>query len=414
MDKSVLKQIAETYGTPVVIYDEGKIIENYASLKSALPPNSQVVYSVKANPNPGVISVLNKCGAYFESASEGEYDLLLRTGIRPGRILFSGQAKSKQGILRAIDDGVFLFNIESMREALLLRDCSNKKHIKTKFLLRINPSLSENNAVLHMGSKPSPFGVDEEDVPNILEYVNHSDTRCVGFFMYNGSQYYDSKDIAMNTNYLCEFAMKMQREKQAEIHYLDFGGGFGVVENTTQVPLDLSELQQNLKNNEKYISKLKKGFFESGRYLVSNSGILVTSVVDVKKSKGKKFVVLDSGINSLGIKQFCYRLYNPFLISITANREAEKQIFVGPTCTTIDNVHEETEISRMEIGDLIGILECGAYLLSYSPINFCGHPISEEIMIGTDGTQMIIRKRGDIQTACGNGFVFDEILGKDK
>lgn len=226
VDNRVLKQIVDTYGTPLVVYNESKIIENYYSLKAALPLNSQVVYSVKANPNPCIIKILNKCGAYFESASEGEYDLLLRTGIHPDKILFSGQAKSKQGIMRAIEDGVFLFNIESMREAKLLRDCSNAKNVKTKFLLRINPSLNENNAILHMGGKPSPFGVDEEDVAGILQSIAHSETKCVGFFMYNGSQYYDSKDIAMNTNYLCEFAMKMQKDQKLEIHYLDFGGGF--------------------------------------------------------------------------------------------------------------------------------------------------------------------------------------------
>lgn len=185
------------------------------------------------------------------------------------------------------------------------------------------------------------------------------------------------------------------------------------MENVEQKPLDLSKLKQHLKSNEKYIDGLKKGFFESGRYLVSNSGILITSVVDVKKSKGKKFVVLDSGINVLGIKQFCYRLYNPFIFSITAEGEAEKQIFVGPTCTTIDNVHEGVEIASMKSGDLVGILECGAYLLSYSPINFCGHPIPAEIMIGIDGSITKIRNRGKIQSACGSGFVFEKILGKD-
>ncbi|MBD5549109.1 MAG: hypothetical protein HDQ97_17270 [Lachnospiraceae bacterium] len=122
-------------------------------------------------------------------------------------------------------------------------------------------------------------------------------------------------------------------------------------------------------------------FYESGRYLTNNAGIVLTTVRDVKKSRNEKYVILDAGINMMGIRQYCYRLYQPFLYSFYTNRDKESQIFVGPTCTTIDNVHEAFDFDKLEIDDVIAITEAGSYLLSYSPLFFCGQEIPREVLV---------------------------------
>lgn len=375
------KELIEEYGSPLVVYSAEQLEANYMRLKNALPKNAQIVYSVKANPNPMILKLFYRLGAFFETASEKEFDLVLSVGICVKRVIYSGQAKTKEGVTNALTNGVFLFNLESLHEVKMLVELTSALDREACILCRINPNCNTNNAVLKMGGTPSAFGMDENEIENAIALCKDSKVLLSGLFMYNGSQYYDPKSIYDNSKYLYDLSLRIMKSYNLKFNYIDYGGGFGVIENENQNELNMDELKQMLDADSFKTYAYKTSFFESGRYLTNSAGIVLTTVRDVKKSKNQKYVILDAGINILGIRQYCYRLYQPFLHSFYSDREKEKQIFVGPTCTTIDNVHEAVDFDKLEIGDVIAITEAGSYLLSYSPLFFCGQEIPREVLV---------------------------------
>jgi diaminopimelate decarboxylase len=413
LDGLNMEELQKEYGSPLVIYFEEEIETNFRALKSSLPDKADIVYSIKANPNPFVIKSLEKMGALFETASEGEFEHLQKIGIEPNKILYSGQAKSELGIEKAILNNVLAINAESERDILLIKKYTNIHRKKVKILIRVNPNLKASDAVLKMGGVASPFGVDEEYLGDVVDLCNDEYISFAGFFMYAGSQYYSADSIVNNTQYLCNLAFDFCTKRNINITYIDFGGGFGVVENENQVPLNMEDLKKGMHDKLKddftklYSLKLEKMFFESGRYLTASSGILLTKVVDIKKSRDKTYVIIDSGINNTGIKQYCYRMYEPFIYIL--NKEVNKKsnkIIVGPTCTTIDIVHKGIDLPELRPGDTLAVRDCGAYLMSYSPVYFCGHPVPAEVAITREGRKILTRERSSIENACGYGYQY--------
>jgi diaminopimelate decarboxylase len=193
---------------------------------------------------------------------------------------------------------------------------------------------------------------------------------------------------------------------------IDFGGGFGVPEDESEPELDLSQLKKGMErifNQE--VEKLtnlglQQTVFESGRYLVSRAGMYVASVVDVKRSRGKQFAILDGGINNLGIRQLMYRTFEPQLeVWMRSGQKGELTTFVGPTCTPIDIVHKGIEVPDIKVGDLVIIHNFGAYSISYSPVHFCGHPWPAEVLVRADGSYRLVRRRGRLEESCGLGYI---------
>ncbi|MBD5549110.1 MAG: hypothetical protein HDQ97_17275 [Lachnospiraceae bacterium] len=197
---------------------------NYARLEKALPKNSQIVYSVKANPNPMILKLFCELGAFFETASEKEFILVMENGISATRIIYSGQAKTREGIINALTKGVFLFNLESIHEVEMMVELTNELHKEARVLCRINPNYNSNNAILKMGGKPSAFGIDENEIEKAIELCNGSYVILSGLFMYNGSQYYEAKSIFNNSKYLYDLSLKIMKLYGLKFNYIDYGG----------------------------------------------------------------------------------------------------------------------------------------------------------------------------------------------
>jgi diaminopimelate decarboxylase len=395
--------LIRSYGSPLVIYDEEILKGTYIELLHSLN-GGKLIYSVKANPNVEVIRSLDKVGALFEVASENEYELLKRAGIEPVNIIFGGQAKTRNGIERAVKDKVLFFNLESEREVELLVDITEKENVQCKFLLRINPDMEQNAAIMKMSSCASPFGVDVARLDEAVMISNGTNAIFSGFFMYNGSQYYQAEDIIRNTKYLLGVAKKYA--KKYKIEYLDFGGGFGVIESDTQDELELKQLENGLKQitYSEGLPNLKSVFYESGRFITTKCGTLVATVIDTKWSKGKRLVILDTGITNLGVRQMCYRLFEPFTDFVTNNNEIITQTLVGPTCTSIDNIRTDCEGKKLSIGDYVLFKYAGSYLLSYSPIYFCGQSTPCEVMKTKNGEWILTKRKTNIANDFGYNY----------
>jgi diaminopimelate decarboxylase/L-glutamyl-[BtrI acyl-carrier protein] decarboxylase len=401
------------FGSPLYLYDKNVMMKSVSDLLKSLPPSSKLLYSVKANPNPSILNFFSNHGVLFEVASEGELRHLLNSGICPQDIVFSGQAKSIEGISLAVKNDVRVINVESCREILDVVECCKKSDKKQSVMIRVNPKLENSSSKLKMGGVASPYGIDEEQLECLFADFNYEFISVEGLFMYAGSQFFDEDTIIKNTEYLISLSNKIHRKFGLQIRMIDFGGGFGIPEDISEKPLNLKKLHSGLMTIfTRYIAEMgwfravKDAFFESGRFLVAKSCILITKIIDIKLSRGIKYVILDSGINNLGIKQYPYRTFEP-IINVLKNTDAdlEEVVIVGPTCTPIDIVHSKAKLPKLSIGDFLAIDDCGAYSAYFSPVFFCGHDMPAEVVYDASMNLFIqIRERGNKHFACGYGF----------
>lgn len=381
---------AELCGTPCLCYEQNEIIHWSNTLLNILPERAKLIYSVKASPSLVLLHYYRDKGFYFETASEGELDAVLNAGILPSKIWVSGQGKTKAYIIKAISAGVTHFIFESLHELEIFGETAKKtQHYFCS--IRINPLFAAGNSVMQTGGKPSPFGIDEEKIYPVL---NSKFGKLInGIFVYAGSQYFNAEDIIRNTEYIFRLALRICNDTGMKLISLDFGGGFGVPEHDSNPELDMVSLRNGL---YKLFTEFSQAscfdhtdfYFESGRYLSARTACLITSIMDIKSSRGSNYIITDGGINYLGTKQKEYRIFPPFIRHIrqhNSKHHAHKKeyIITGTTCTPIDITHPGISLSLPSIGDYICIPDCGGYSLTFSPQKFNGFDnISEVLHIG--------------------------------
>lgn len=412
VSETIMTRAATSFGTPLFLYNQSDIVSAAKSLMQALPGKARLLYSIKANPNPAILKLLAQTGLLFEVASEGELHHILNIGIKSESIVFSGQGKSIEGIQLAVEKSVKVINVESIRELSDIKLCCERLGKRQSVMLRVNPKMDNHNSVLKMGGVPSPYGIDEEQIEGVIANFHSNNVQIVGLFMYAGSQYFDENSILDNTAYLLDLAYSIHQRLHISMSSLDFGGGFGIPEDKSEKELDLIKLSEGMCRlfaNEKinWLGEHCDLFFESGRFLVAKSAVYIARVVDAKMSRGVRYVILDGGINNLGIKQLQYRTFEP-KVTVLSKDVAEKEYvtIVGPTCTPIDIVCKNVLLPKINIGDLIMIEDCGAYSAYFSPIYFCGHDSPAEVLYhDIEDKIMLIKSRGDKCYACGYGFI---------
>ena len=398
-----IAEIVNKFSTPLILYSVNDLNYRITELHAALPEESRLLYSVKANPNPFVLNLFNQAGLGFEVASVGELQHLIKLKIHPDGIVLGGPIKSKEAILSGIKNHILSYNVESEQDLTNIARASNKR---LNISLRINLDFSNRTSLLKMGGVSSQFGIDENNIiPLIRKYKN--EVNINGLFMFNGSQFFDVQNIIQNTSFLIEFAEKHQDEFN-QLDFLDFGGGFGVPESADQSELNMNLLKTGLadlfRSKKHFLDRVKYKFFESGRYLTATSAILVSKVLDIKYSKGKKYIILDTGINHLGIRQLHYRTQRSFISTLIENEHYSPAILTGATCTPLDIILNEVNFPNVSVDDLVLIHNVGAYTSTLSPYNFCGFTYPAEVAVDTNGYVLLIRERGDIENSCGLGY----------
>jgi len=403
--------LAERHGTPLVVYSEAVLLQSVARLRAALPDSSSLAYSIKANPNPSILRRLVGLGLMAEAASAGELALALNSGVSASMLLVGGPAKQRDAIEASARAGVAGVLVESVADLARVRAASQEAAATLDVILRVNPARLSSTSALRMGGLASPFGIDEELLPEVIRRCDGGSVRYAGLFLYAGSQHFSADDIVENTRYLCRLCRRLCAEGFPAPRVLDFGGGFGVPEDASQPELDLRSLRDGLdcvfSEEVEDLARLglERTIFESGRYVVSRAGVYVTRVLDVKHSHGKAFAILDGGVNNLGIRQMLYRTFEPELeVWGREDGQSEPITIVGPTCTPIDVVHKEARLPRLRIGDLIVMRNFGAYTTSYSAVHFCGHPWPAEVLVTVGNNEQVLRRRGLLEEACGLGY----------
>lgn len=398
-----INKIADKYGTPLFVYDKGILRQKWLALRNALPPEFEISYSIKANPNPQILKFFLTQGAGLEIASGGELQLALQAGCPPEKIFFAGPSKTEKELKLALEHGIGEIHLESFLECDRLSHLSRQLGVKTAVAVRVNPSQEAQGGAMQMGGKPAPFGIDEEILDSILDKIlidTHLEFR--GIHLFTGTQILDYQILIAQYRKGLEIAKKVATRIEKPLPTIDFGGGYGIPYFANETALDLNKLNLEL---SQLIAEIKdnplfektKFLVEPGRYLVGEGGIYVARINDIKVSRGKKFLILDGGMHhhlaaSGNLGQIIKRNY-PLAILNRLTEPAEETVdVVGPLCTPLDTLARKIQLPTAEVGDLIGIFQSGAYARTASPLGFLSHPTPPEIWI-ENGQDYLISKR---------------------
>ena len=399
-------ELAGKYGTPLYIYDSGVIDRKWAALKTALPPQFSICFSVKANPNPTIVRHLLMLGAGLEVASGGELCEAIAAGCSPADILFAGPGKVEAELEKAIAYGIGEVHVESAVEIGRVAAIADRLGVRARVSLRVNPAAEAQGGAMRMGGKAAPFGVDEECVGAVLELIlGHPVLDFRGLHLFSGTQILDYSVLIQQYRCGLEIARRTAKQMGQPLHTLDFGGGLGIPYFAKEEELDIERLGEELKklmaeieNDEEFAGT--RFVVEPGRYLVGEAGVYVTRITDIKVSRGRTFYIVDGGMNhhlaaSGNLGQVIKRNFPVAVVNRLGRQPEERVDVVGPLCTPLDTLAREMALSKAEVGDLIGIFQSGAYGLSASPVGFLSHRTPAEILVGGGMVPRLIRARSE-------------------
>lgn len=384
-----LRRLAARVGsTPFFAYDRSQIDQRVDLLRSELPARLQLSYAMKANPMPAVVQHLSGRVDRIDVASALEMHEALNSGMAPDRVSFAGPGKVSAEITQAVAAGVIV-EIESATELDRVAAAGDALGVTPTVAVRVNPDFAVKGSGMRMGGGPQQFGIDSEQVPRVLRDAAASGVDIIGFHVFAGSQNLNAEIIVEAQTRTVDLVEKLAESLPSPLRYLNLGGGFGIPYTEKDDPLDLGAVGDALAHlvDEELVRRLPEAtpVIELGRFLVGESGVYVTRVVDRKTSRGVTYVVVDGGMHhqlaaSGNFGQAIRRNY-PLTVGDRIGAPSETATVVGCLCTPLDLLGDKVEIPHAEIGDLVVIFQAGAYGLTASPTAFLGHPVPFEVLV---------------------------------
>ena len=353
-----LEDISFEFGTPIYVYSGASIEDAYSQLSSSISDtNTEINFALKANSTLGILSLLSKLGAGADIVSGGELVKALHVKINPQKIVFSGVGKSTEEIKLAIKNGIKQINAESYSEIENIISIANELNTKVPVAIRVNPNISvKTHEKIATGSNDTKFGMPIEETANIYKRLSsEKNVKTMGLAIHIGSQIFDMKEFKLAYLNILSVANSL-RQEGFKVPNLDLGGGLGV---------DYKIANINFVDYGKTISDVFKGHdyglsIEPGRSLVANSGILLTKVIYLKKTKSKNFIIVDGAMNDF-IRPTLYNAHHNVEPVNLSKSGLKKFDIVGPICETGDYFAKDALLSKPIEGQLLAIFSTGAY-----------------------------------------------------
>ena len=396
-----ISDIVKETGTPAYIYSSKTIVDHYIKIQKAFSSYpTQICYSIKANSNINIVSLLKEKGAGADIVSGGELFRAIKAGIPPKKIVFSGAGKTDEEIEYALSSNIYFFNVESIPELYRISEIAGKLKLIARISIRVNPDIDAGtHHFTTTGKKENKFGLD---VNKTVEYYKLAsqlpNIEVFGIDVHLGSPILNTEPYTKALGVLSEVVQKL-RKNNINLKVLDLGGGLGIVYKNEK-PFTAQTLA------EAVIPLVKEMnldlVLEPGRFIVGNAGILATRVTYVKSSYNKTFVIVDAGMNDL-IRPPLYGGYHGIMAVEKVQRPAIKADVVGPVCESSDFFAKDRDVPQMEPGEIIAVMSAGAYGFSMSS-NYNSRPRACEVLVEKDRYR-IIRKRESFED-----LVRDEVL----
>ena len=385
-----VKQLAEEFGTPLYIYSRATLERHWHAFDSALGKHPHLIcYAVKANSNIGILNVMAKLGSGFDIVSQGELERVLAAGGEASKVVFSGVAKSRSEIMRALEVGIRCFNVESIAELHRINQIAGEMGKVAPISLRVNPDVdAHTHPYISTGLKENKFGVSVDEAREVYKLAaTLPHVKITGMDCHIGSQLTELQPFLDATDRLIRL-MEQLKEDGITLKHLDLGGGLGVT-YTDETPPHPSDYAAALLNKLKDYKDLEI-ILEPGRAIAANAGILVAKVQYLKSNESRNFAITDTGMNDM-IRPALYEAYMN-IIEIDRTLEREKAIYdvVGPVCETSDFLGKQRELAIAE-GDYIAQRSAGAYGASMSS-NYNSRPRTAEVLVDGDKAHLIRRR----------------------
>ena len=394
-----LRSVAEQYGTPLYVYAADQMTERAALFQQAFADREHTVcYAVKANSALAVLRLFGEQGCGFDIVSGGELARVLaaagpeRARVWAARTVFSGVGKTAEEMDAALAAGILMFNVESEGELLLLAQRAERAGVPARFALRVNPDVfAETHPYISTGLHAHKFGIAIGLAREV--YARAADSpwlQPVGISVHIGSQIRQVEPFAAALSRVVDLLEEL-RADGLPIRYVDAGGGLGI-----EYGSDSFDAEQKVAT---YTASLRSVLgsldvhllIEPGRFLVGQAGALVTRVLYTKRNGDKKFVITDAAMNDL-IRPALYQAHHEIVpLTVKPGTETETVDVVGPVCESGDFFAHDRVLPMLQEGDLVALLDAGAYGLSQSS-NYNTRVRPAEVLIQGNETRLIRRR----------------------
>jgi len=399
-----LEEVADTAGTPTYVYSRAAIGDAFKELVAGLGGwRHTVCFAVKSNGNLAILRYLAGLGTGFDIVSGGELQHLQRIGVPGRRIVFSGVGKTREEMCEALRyrsvrrggaTGILLFNIESEAELAVLLEESSRTRMRgaaaPAVSIRVNPDVQAGgHPHISTGRYEHKFGLDWEQARRL--YLTHRESREIrwrGISVHIGSQIVAVEPFQRALRRLARYVSELRRAG-IELEYLDFGGGLGVRYTNEKIPAR--------KDYARMVARAVRPLrlhllLEPGRTIIGPAGVLLTRVLYVKENRGKRFVVVDSGMNDL-MRPTLYGAIHP-ITRVTRRNEsgnATRVDIVGPVCETGDCFLRDWPLGDVKAGDVLAIWSAGAYGMSQTS-NYNARCRPAEVLVAGKRFRVIRRR----------------------
>lgn len=382
--------LAKTYGTPCYVYSKQAILAVYkAYTDSFAAVDHQICYAVKANSNLAVLGILAQAGAGFDIVSSGELARVLAAGGDASRVVFSGVGKRADDIRYALEAGIGCFNIESESELALIQDIAAELGKSAAISLRVNPNVdAKTHPYISTGLKDNKFGISHEKALSVYQKAAALPNISIkGIDCHIGSQLTEVAPFIDALDKIIELIDSL-RTNGIELDHIDLGGGLGV-QYIDETPISIADFAKAL------LPKLTqlglKVFFEPGRSIVANAGVLLTRVDVLKPTEHKNFAIVDAAMNDL-IRPALYQAEMAIIPSQLPDAKAMADTgqtwdIVGAICETGDFLAKD-RVLALSVGDVLAVTGAGAYGFVMSS-NYNTRPRSAEVMVSEDQHQLV-------------------------
>lgn len=349
--------------TPFYYYDTALLEQTLGELTGLLRqhPNFVMHYAVKANANPGVLSMIAAHGLGADCVSGGEIERAVKCGFSPENVVFAGVGKADWEIRLGLKLGIFCFNVESIPEMEVINSLVHEMSTKARICLRVNPDVgAHTHANITTGLAENKFGIALSDLDNAIDEALKMDSvKLIGLHFHIGSQILDMGDFSALCNRINDIQTHLEK-RNIHLTNINVGGGLGVDYNhPNRVPIPDFKSYFSTYAHGLHLRPGQKLHFELGRAIVAQMGSLITQVLYVKQGTAKQFAIVDAGMTDL-IRPALYNAYHK-IENITSELPTETYDVVGPICESSDVFAKQIDLNGVKRGDLLAIRSAGAY-----------------------------------------------------
>lgn len=390
--KNTYEDIKYKINPTAYFYDLSIIGDNITNLEKNLPKGISLYYAMKANINESILEYIStkRYVKGFEIASAGELELASKY-IDSGRLIFTGPGKTEYELTLAIKSGIRFINIESIVEAIRIERIAEELNIdNVDVLVRINLNYSLAEGMEKMSGCSTKMGIDENDYLESFNIINSLERVTIkGIHVFAASGVLDYEALLKSNRYIFELVKKIE-STTTQIEVIDFGGGLGIDYTNANRIFDVKNYGKaltNLINEYNFINK--EIIMELGTYLVGNAGYYTAKIIDIKKTKGYKHIIIAGGVNHMGLPLEMRRKHPVEIIPMNDKKlydgqpyiENEKADISGPLCMVSDKLCWDEYIEKANIGDIVVFRQSGAYCYGEGMHSFLSHMLPEEIII---------------------------------